>query len=284
MKALIGLELRKAFFNKWFLLTFGLACLLAISASAQEYNQMMKDATGFGSNKYYFPVEILSVFMQWMLVNGGHSQEILFFILLPLFSLLPFTWSLLSEQNSSYSAHVIARSSQGEYYGAKLIAVFLSAAVVVGIPLILNFVIDMCFAPFIMPDVREYMLFAIYKGDLWSDIFYTNPLLYCFLFTGLLTFFSGCWACFVTGLSFFIKKRSSLIFVSYLSLLVLKFVNEEIIAPRFHINEGFTPFAFMSVTAAEGLTAHLSTVVIELSIFVAFTALVFFLNRKRDVL
>lgn len=207
----------------------------------------------------------------------------LFFLLLPLLAVIPYSWSLLSERASGYAAQIIARSGRVKYFVSKSLAAFLSGGVVVTLPIVFNLIACMCFAPFCTPDVAGVSIFGVYERSLWSWFFYNSPILFCFLRIVLISLFSGLWASFVMSLSALIKRRVPLLILPYLFLILLKFASEQMIDPLFGIQEDLTPFGYLRAVPPSYFTSEW-VIISEFTILTIFTLAFIFNSRRVDVL
>lgn len=283
---LIRFELYKAFYNKWFVISLGIGCTLAVLSAAGCYIGYLQDQPlilEYRSSNYY-PISVLSVFGYWIGINTSQPTTDLFFLLVPLLSALPFSWSLSSERRSGYSCQVILRVGSLNYYGAKLIVAFISGALVLLLPLALNFCACMCFAPFYTPEIDGATVFGIYEDSFWSFFFYNVPGIYLFFRASMIVVFGGLWSAFLLALSFVIRRQIPLLVVPYIALLFLKYVNELILIPFVGFQEDLTPFGYLRSFPVSGYSTSWWTILIEFIGMGLFAIALVTLRRKDDML
>lgn len=284
---ILKIELHKAFENKWFLISLFVGCLLAAGSAVTAFNLSSRMEPFITSiqflSKKFIPPSTQSVFSYWMVDLTAEPFVDLYFLLLPLLAVIPYSWSLLSERTSGYANQIIARSKRTKYFAAKHFASFIVGGSVIAIPVVLNFLVCLCFAPICTPDVTGVTVFGVFEESLWSYFFYNTPVIYCLLRTVLLFVFSGLWASLVMALSFLISKRIPLMVVPYLSLILLKFFNERITAPLLHFEQDITPFGFLRSVPPAYFTSCW-VIAVEIGILFVVVSIFIFKNRKVDLL
>lgn len=193
MSSILGFEMRRAFSNRLFLVAIGINCLIVLSHIAFE----VAPNSPIFLDDYYTVRQAygeypLSVFNTWIGGQFSIIQVSLYFFILPLVVCVPFTDSLFSDRKTGYARNIATRTDYKKYYGAKIVAVFLSAGVVAVAPLVLDFLLTMLFFPALIPEPSA-GTFALGSASLGAELFYSQPfayvalfLLYIFLFSGLL--------------------------------------------------------------------------------------------------
>lgn len=253
MIKLVRLELRKAFSNKWFLASLTIACSLSIASAvgaivaAAQYESIGLEYF----DQKYFRLSVLSCYKHWIGVDSGQPATGLFYLLLPLLAAIPYSWSSSYEKKSGYVSQVVTRTNIRSYYLAKYLAVFASGASVIGLSLLVNLFICACSFPAYTPDVFDVVYFGLYEDCLWSEVFYTNPLLYTCLLTTITILFAGLWAVTISTFSFVVKNRLLftvlpfliLIFVEYLNIAVLNEIAPTTLTPFEFLRGSGTPFS-----------------------------------------
>lgn len=85
------------------------------------------------------------------------------------------------------------------------------------------------------------------------------------------------------SLAFLLKKRIPLLIVPYLSLILLKFLNDKMIVPLSGIRQDITPFGFLRSIPPMWFTSGW-VIAAEIGILVLIIGIILFKNRKADVL
>lgn len=247
---LIKIEMRKALQGKPFLISLvigvTIAVLGAVFAILQEYDiwhawEKIINADGTMNSNPLLAVS--SLFRVWIGGNVDSVYTMVFYYFLPLLAALPYSWSLRSELKSGFVKHMVLKCGRLRYYFAKFSAAFLTGAVTVFIPLVINYIIVACFVPARMPDPGDVIYHAVYRDFLFSKLFYTAPLLFDIVFMLLDALFAGVWASFVLSLAFFGLNKFVILIGSYICLLFHQYITRVIVAYRFFIE--LSPFDFL---------------------------------------
>lgn len=283
MADLVRIELRKALKNKWFFIAVGLGCVLALaSAVGGALTEFQAQSIGLRSiDVTYMELAPLSLYKFWIVTDYLQPATDLYFLLLPLLAVLPYSWSLASEFKSGSVRNTVIRTTRVRYFAAKYAAAFLAGALAVTIPIVLNFIVCACIMPAYMPDIYSIIFIGIGDKNLWSELYYTVPLLYCLLFTLLNFTFGGLWATVVMSLSFFVKNRVALLIVPYLVLVFIKFFEERVFTLDAHY--GLTPFTYLRGTGTE-FFADGYAIIVEFVAFFLIAVVFIVVNLQRDVL
>ena len=283
MDSLARCELRKSLCNKWFSVALTVGCVLAVISVMRnivlEYYWAEIGITFWDTKWMDFSSS--SCFNYWLVVDGIQAATSLFFLLLPLLAALPYAWSYLEESKTGFIALIITRTTKMRYLLSKYLAVFLSGALTITIPIILNFLICACFVPARIPDVFADIHIGIFDVGLWSEVFYTNPLLYVVLYTLLNFTASGLWAASVFALSALTKTRVSLILAPWLALIFIDFVAKAVFWRV--VRADLTPIGFLRGIGV-GFPPNGTVVAVFLLFLLIISAAGVFTINRRDVL
>lgn len=202
MKSLIKIELKRAFINPFFLIALCIGCGISISqfASLTLKNPLVGDYTDIVG------LEPPSLFNKMIGLEDSSIQTAVFYYMLPIIAALPFADSLFKDIKSGYIKNVFIRTKKVNYYTAKYIAVFLSAAVSVATPLLLNLFLTSAFVPATIPEPNS-GLFMLRGNSMWGELFFTSPCAYVLLYILLDAIFGGLWACVAIGMSYIVSNR-----------------------------------------------------------------------------
>ena len=247
---MIRTELKRALTGKSFkfALVIGIAIAIAAAVSAISTEFFRWDIwdkywiNSDGSMNKNPQIAVSTLYRCW--IGGDYSPfSMAFYYFLPLLAAIPFSWSLADEIKSGYRKQAIVRCGRERYYFPKYIAAFISGALVVAIPLIINYIIVACFIPARMPDPGESIWYAIFMSSFCSKLFYTLPLLYDLIIILIDMIFAGFWASLCLSLGFFIKNKAAIIILPYILLLLHQFICMLVSAFRFYIE--LSPFNFL---------------------------------------
>lgn len=222
-RRLLKMECSKAIKNKFFLISLCVGLLLALISGISgvyAYFQTKKELMVMGGNPM---IQSNGLYKWWLVPDGASLGNTLFFTLLPLLACIPYGWSQCIEQKSGYTKNVVVKAGKQQYYLAKYIASFLAGGVVVVIPLMVNFLLVACFIPAIKPSVMYWMYYGIARGSMWSQIFYSHPLIFVFLCMVLNFLFAGVFSTLSYGLSVYMKNWIAVVLLPVLAMFALDY-------------------------------------------------------------
>ncbi|WP_062105422.1 hypothetical protein [Bacillus niameyensis] len=222
---LLKIELKKAIKNKFFLITLLTASLFALLSAWYRIDSYFYFYHG-GPNLMITGnpmIEASSLFNHWIGGEGFSLGFTLFFTLLPLIAALPYGWSYFIENKSGYVKTVVTRCSKCHYYLSKYLATFTAGGLVVLIPLLVNFLLVACFVPAITPSTEYILYYPVLHGSLWSQLFFTHPVIFVILYLILDFIFAGLFATMSLAITFFIKNRIAVILIPYLLIMILHY-------------------------------------------------------------
>jgi len=223
---LVKIELKKMYHNKLFCITLiGVTLLLVVDAilSIITYYDILNNFSGFAEenqlNSQNLSLQANSLYSSWI---GGRANGLiptLFYFLLSVFAVLPYSCSYYSEQKSGYIRSVVTRVGKTKYFLAKYISVLISGMAIILIPILVNFILVACFIPAQKPEILNDLMLQVFSHQMWSSIFYTKPLLYDLLFIALPALYAGIWATVSLAVSLFAKNRFVILFIPFIVML-----------------------------------------------------------------
>lgn len=204
---------------------FAITCFIAGGLSVAAGVECVQKALYWhGIDDFY--LSNFSAFSNWMVVNcNACALPTVFFYVLPLIVLAPFSWSYHNERFVGYDVQVVVRAGRIERISAKIIIVFASAFAVTMAAHVLNFVVVSSFLPLYTPVFEDMNVLGIFSEALFSKLFYGAPALYVLAYSCLNGCLMGCWAAMVLGMSLLFNNRVSLMIFPYLLLLAWQFFN-----------------------------------------------------------
>lgn len=296
MKKMLIIELKKAFFSKSFLA--GLFLLTLFSYLSAVY--MIENWSGYNPEYIYEAYQkngefisnpilpLYSFFSAWL---GGDTLSLantMFFFFLPIGAALPYSWSFYTEQKCGYIKNIITRTSRKNYYISKFIAVFCSGAAVVLLPYIFNILLVTAYIPYYETWAGYNLYNSVYFGTMWSDLFFSNPILHMILYVLLNTLYGGIFALLSLSVSCFIKKMIPIIFTPFLSMLLFGYA-ETAIYDRFYNNKlmlyELVPTRFLHSRDTHYLTIGWVVILVTIILLVSCILPILFASRsKKDAL
>ncbi len=227
MKKLLKLELKKSFYNKWFVISLSIgvacACITACMTAVCYYGENGAAAyIEYCMNNNVIPqdgLEALTLYNSWLgaALNLG---AVLFFYLVPLIAVLPRGWNISEEINLGYLKIVVPRIGRKKYFSAKLITAFISGGAAVAITLLFSLVVTAALVPAITPHPYNNMYYWVSHGDLFSSIAFTHPLVYALMYIAIDFIFAGLFACLSLVVALYSEKQIAALVIPYLVVIL----------------------------------------------------------------
>lgn len=189
VRQMIKLECGKAFRSKGFRIALLIGMLVAVSHVWKHFVEgcylVGEDVVPLGI--YYTG----SAFGQRMGMDVEIEGRLLVF-LMPLLASLPYATSYSAERRDGYLKQAASRGGVRAYLWAKYVAVFLSGAVVVMIPLLFDFMMVTLDTPMRAPVT---MISSMGGVERWgTKLYYYHPLLHTLFYIGAAGLLAGCFA------------------------------------------------------------------------------------------
>lgn len=240
MNRILNVEIKKAVFSLPFLLGMGMLLIFAIGSAFymisnwQGYNPQYLYEFGMENEEYLlnpnFP--LYSVFSAWL---GGEMMSLsytLFFSFLPVGAALPYAWSFHAERKSGYLKNILTHVQKKEYFFAKFMAIFVSGVLAVFVPYVVNIFLVSAYIPYYRPWAGYNMYNLVHFGTLWADLFFEQPVLHMFLYTGLSALYGGIFAVLSFAVSFYFKNVIVILLGPFLIMMLAGYI-ENLIVNRF---------------------------------------------------
>ena len=160
-----------------------------LSFSYTQFYNMNKVAELYENGKHY-PF-VLSRF--WI---GGDLASVynkIYYLLLPIFAVLPFSVTYYIEIRTGYIKNICIRIKKKHYIFAKYIVAFIGGGLGVSIPLLFNLWTSALYSVN-YPQAVTLMITPIGNKSLFADIFFEKPLLYILIYTGIAFVYGGIFA------------------------------------------------------------------------------------------
>lgn len=145
------------------------------------------------------------LYNNWMGNEMFSIQSYVFFLIIPLLSVLPFGVSFYEDLETGYIINVCTRINKMVYYRAKYLAVFLSGGTVVAFPLLLNLILSSMFLPAFLPDNGSGG--TVFTTTMAYSIYYTHPLIYVCVFIVINFLFAGVMATLSLSYTYITERR-----------------------------------------------------------------------------
>lgn len=152
----------------------------------------------------------------------------MFSFLYPFLVVLPFATSYIDDYKNKLLVVYFSKASRRVYFLSKILAVFMGTALVIAIPCALNLILCNLFLPhnyntwmgeyqsesfYQAVTGTNHLYETAYRGILLPDLFLRSPLLYNIVYLLIFSSFSGLLGAFVLSLSFWLRKRKTILFL-----------------------------------------------------------------------
>lgn len=174
-----------------------------------------------GTFSQYPWLQIYTLYNSWI---GGRVNQLIpqvFLYSLPVFSVIPYAVSYLSEEKSGYTRIMVSKVGKSVYFTGKYLSVFLSGFLISVLPMLFSLLFTACLIPGYKPDVSFGLYYQIISYNLLADLYFTRPLLTVLLVILRVGIFAGAWATIPYVLTFFVKNQFVALFSPYLVLLFI---------------------------------------------------------------
>lgn len=233
MKNIFRIELRKAFDNPRFLAAVSVASAIAVLSAVTAIMPYMREQQiriqiNLASPDNYMNPDLpmYTLFSRWIGQTYNNMAASLFYLLLPAFAVYAYSWSYFDERQNGYVRNVIVRIGRWRYFFPKYIVTFISGAVTVMIPMVLNLLLVSSVLPAIRPDVYYDIYNGMCSGNMGVEIYYEHPWVFVLLRLGMAGICGGLCAVLVLTLSFFIHNRFEVLLIPFILLLVIQYFSE----------------------------------------------------------
>lgn len=248
MKNILKLELKRAFSGKGFIGAIVIGIGISLSHFILYLVSFMSLDEMYSYNKPMISPSIL--FGSWMGGNNYNLQSYLFYLLLPIIATLPYVYSYYQDKKFGFIKNVLTRTNPSNYYLAKWIAVFLSAGVVIVIPLLLNLVIFMTTYPSLKPQMPSFY-YTIIDSSMFSNLFLNHPFLYILFYIVLDFIFAGLIATIGLIIEFFTDYLFIILLFPFLfyifSSSVLEMLDLQKFSPNFFLKPSYGESSFLII-------------------------------------
>ena len=219
MKAFLKIEINRVLrsWSFWISLLIGLAITVSQYFMAvipvTQYMDAYKTA-GLGTIMPH------SVFSKWIGGEAVSVQHFLYFMILPLLCIIPWSLSSFSDRKSGYIKNLFVRAPKHHYYIPKFITNFFVGGLLAVIPLIFNLLLCSATLPSLLPEVST-GTFAIRTTSLWAQLFFSKPYTYILLYLCVIFVFCGAIALFASAIGLILDNGFSIILLPFVSHLFM---------------------------------------------------------------
>ncbi len=235
------LELKRAIFNKYMLISLALGLALTAPHAIMGYFRELEANDITLEFNLTSGADTTSLFGRWFGMSGVNNlAHISFFFILSLLAVLPASLIYFNDRKSGYVKNLYTRYPKFKCLLAKYISTFTSGFVAIVLPLIISLMISALYAPMRIPD--PVIMNQIHELNMWSQMFYTNPLLYTLLYIMLDGIFAGLFGVLAMSMSEYVEHRFSVFISSFLIVMAGSFLfkqfDVEYLNPQLYLSPG----------------------------------------------
>lgn len=220
---LLSMEIKKAVRNKFFCISLAAGMFFSLLSAIYSIENYMTLREELGQIQGNPMLQAFGLYNMWI---GGECNSVgfvLFYSLLPILATLPYGWGHSMDRKVGYDKMLMIRTGRLPYFLSKYTAAFVSGGLAIVLPLLMNFIGTACFIPAVKPSILYDIYYPIHCGSLWSELFFSKPLLFVLCYLILDFLFAGLFACVGITISFFSEKLLTSVLMPYLLVLVLHY-------------------------------------------------------------
>lgn len=219
----------------WICIAIG-ACIALLAAWIEiqiEFNTLEATLQQGNHLSYNTLLSVISAYTAWIPTRIGDFYSGLYYLLWPLLATIPTAWILSNDSKEGVLEQQCLRIKKTSVIKIKLYVSFISGGICSALPLILNFLVVICFLPLFTPKIYDEIYTAVPMNSLFSGLFYNSPLAYVITLSVLAFILGGLFSCVVSLFASLSKTKFQAIFVSYFLLHLLAFLGSQFSAILF---------------------------------------------------
>lgn len=254
---LFKIEIKRAIFNKNMLIALLIGIVIVLPHTIQNLLNEIEIKNYIAEAGLSSGADLTSLYGRWF----GMSTDflaIMFYYILPLLAVYPGAMIYYKDRKSGYVKNLYTRFSKNKCLIIKYITTFISGGVAVVIPLLTAFLLTSLYAPARIPD--SLVMNPVVDINMWSELFFTHPLLYTLGYMLIDFIFGGLFACLAMSVSEFVKHKFSVFISSFLVVAALSFVCVQLNLDYLNPQNFLSPAQF--VTAANGYVALIEALIL----------------------
>ena len=175
MQKVLRTEIKKAIMTRYFIISIAIGILISMLGLVYNVGLFCGNQRYDGMNPCY---EAFTLFNHWIGGEGFSLGSSLYFFVFP-----------------------------QRYLTAKYIATFISGGLTMVVPLITNFMLTALFVPAIKPVPTYDTTYGVFGNSIFSELYYTHPLVYVLLYLFVDFMFCGALTCLTMLSASFIKYK-----------------------------------------------------------------------------
>lgn len=237
MYHLLAVQVKRLFYSKLFYISL----LIGSAITIAQYIQMTTII--FSSEKMVKSIIPDSTYLLWLNINLSELTN-LFFMLLPILAVLPFSIQLLVDKKTNYSQFMIMKSGKYTYLFSMIIVSSISGFLVIFLPILINFFLFSLTFPAISPSPFIYYMYGLDWFDtLFYELHLSYPLIHALFYIFLSGLIGSLFAALATTLCLFFRYTLIILTIPLIINLITSLLSE-----FFEI--GISPMLFLNMTSS----------------------------------
>ena len=204
---------------------------------------------------------LFSLYTHWI---GGMYENItskVFYIYIVFASSLSYAFLYINEHKKENTYN---NTSMG-YRLSKYVSNFVSSGLIAAVPLIINLFVTALFIPANVPDSRFNLYYPVFYGEHLSELFYTHPVVYEFIYILSVFVLCGLLGCFTYYCAMTTNNRVLTFIIPILFILFCDFNKKNYLFG----NNDISPISY--ITASSKLIRNYSALFVEIVVLFLFT-------------
>ncbi|MEG2656914.1 MAG: hypothetical protein RSA29_14560 [Clostridium sp.] len=192
------------------------------------------------------------------------------FCIMPIIVSMAYGDSYLEDLNSGFLKSILSRCSKNKYFINKFVANFIIAGIAFTLPLLINFLINICFGATLQPEILNPNNLRI--GNLNMNLYVNHPMMYTTLWLFIYFIFSGAIASISLAISIITRNK----FI----VLVIPFILMQLISIFFRsINmNSYSPMSFLYLSN----NIDIKSMIISFIVMVSSTFMILYWGGKHN--
>ena len=265
------IELKRAVFNKNMLIAIIIGLAIVLPHTIENFFNEIEARQYFSEAGLAVGADMTSLYGRWFGMTTDLSA-VLFYYILPALAAFPSAMIYYKDRKSGYVKNLYTRYSKTKCLIIKYITTFISGGIVIIFPLLSAFLLTALYAPARIPD--SLVLNAIVDKNMWSELFFTNPLLYTMGYILIDFIYGGLFACLAMSVSEYVKHKFSVFVSSFLAIVAFGFVSLQLGLDSMNPQNFLSPAQFSPANGA--------VVIVESIIIFATSLFLFFIGGKLN--
>lgn len=158
----------------------------------------------------------------WMGIDGMNAMHFSFYFILPLLVAIPYSDSLWLDRKNGYMKVSIIRTTRRKYYSSKFVICFIMGFLVVMCTLMFDFMAASMLLPSALPPHPSFgPYYSLQTLEYFVGVYYTSPLLFVMMYTGIASLYGAIFSCFCFSLSFLVNNKFVILSGAFILMLFL---------------------------------------------------------------